>query len=123
MLRITDNGYQSIDDWKENELIEVDATGTGCLMFDMSIFKKIEYPWFRFQKNPDTGATIGEDIGFCQDLKEAGYRIFVDTSIPADHLTIMAINRNTNLLYRSMKAKQNKQALEKALGCSSSSKK
>ncbi len=104
MLRVNGKGYESVDEWEEGELVEVDATGAGCMMFDMNVFKKMPYPWFRFQRNADTGVTIGEDIGFCQDLKAAGYKIFVDTSVPADHLTTMAINRKTNLLYRSMKA-------------------
>jgi hypothetical protein len=116
MLKITDSGFTSIDEWEEDELVEVDATGSGCLMFDMKIFREMPRPWFRFQKNPDTGAIIGEDIGFCNDLKMAGYRIFVDTSVPADHLTTMAVNRQTNKLYRSMKIAQHKEALEKALG-------
>jgi hypothetical protein len=115
MLRVNGNGYESIDEWQEGELVEVDATGAGCMMFDMSIFRKMPYPWFKFHKDCDTGACIGEDIGFCQDLKAAGYRIFVDTSVPADHLTTMAVNRKTNLLYRSMKEKKHQQALERAL--------
>jgi hypothetical protein len=118
MLRMTDEGYTSVDEWEEGELIEVDATGAGCLMFDMKIFREMPKPWFRFQYNPDTKATIGEDIGFCQDLKQAGYKIYVDTSVPSEHLTTMAVNRQTNKLYRSMKIKQHKDALERALGVS-----
>ena len=110
------SGYASIGEWEENALVEVDATGAGCLMFDMSIFRKMPKPWFKFYNDPDTGATIGEDIGYCQDLKAAGYQIFVDTSSPADHLTTMAVNMNTHLLYKSMKEKQHKQALERAIG-------
>lgn len=115
MLRVDGERYKSVDEWDEGELIEVDATGAGCLMFDMSIFRRMPRPWFRFQKNPDNGAVIGEDVGFCQDLKAAGYRIFVDTSIPSDHLTTMAVSRQTNRLYRSMKQKEHQQALERAL--------
>jgi len=110
------NGYESIDDWKENELVEVDATGGGCLMFDMEVFRKIPYPWFEFKKQESTGKIIGEDIGFCQKLKAAGYKIFVDSGLECGHLTTMIVNRKTNLLYRSMKQKQQKQNLEKAIG-------
>jgi hypothetical protein len=108
------NGYESIDDWEDGALVEVDATGAGCLMFDMQVFRKMPYPWFKAVKQAN-GLPIGEDIGFCQELKAAGYQIFVDTSVPAGHLATMIVNRNTNLLYRSMKEKQNKLALEKAL--------
>jgi hypothetical protein len=118
MLKMLEDGYTSIDEWEEDELVEVDATGAGCLMFDMKVFRELPFPWFRFQKNPETGMVIGEDVGFCQDLKKAGYRIFVDTSVPCDHLTTLAVNRNTNKLYRSMKIKQNREALEQALSVS-----
>jgi hypothetical protein len=104
MLKVNGDRYKSIEEWEEGSLVEVDATGAGCLMFDMQIFNKMPQPWFRFQINPDSGATIGEDVGFCQDLKAAGYKIFVDTSVPSDHLTTFAVNRQTHILYKSMKA-------------------
>ena len=119
MLKIVEEdgikGYDSIDDWEDGELVEVDATGGGCLMFDMEVFRALSYPWFKFRTDASTGATIGEDVGFCQDCKAVGYRIFVDTSIPSDHLTTLAVNRQTNLLYRSMKSQEHKRALERAL--------
>ena len=101
-------GYESIDKWEEGALVEVDATGTGCLIFDMQIFRKMPAPWFKFRENPNNsiGGIIGEDIGFCWDLKRAGHRIYVDTTIPSMHLTTMAVNHQTYLLYRAMKTEQ-----------------
>ena len=117
MLRIVDkNRYEPVLEWEDGALVEVDATGAGCIMYDMEVFKRLPYPWFRFQKQADTGATIGEDIGFCQDLKAAGYRIFVDTSIPSGHLTTMIVNESTNKLYQAMKTAQAKKATVAALG-------
>ena len=110
------SGYLSVDDWEKDELVEVDATGAGCLMFDMEVFRKMPFPWFKFREDPDSGAPIGEDIGFCQDLKDEGYKIFVDTSVPSDHLTTMAVNEKTNRLWRTMKTKEQLKALERALG-------
>lgn len=113
MMRVVNNAaYEPIEDYEQGSLVEVDATGTGCVMFDMSIFRKLPYPWFRFQKNPDNGMVIGEDIGLCQDLKEAGYKIYVDTSIDVGHLATMVINAATHNLYRAVKSAQAaKQAL------------
>jgi hypothetical protein len=109
------NQYKPIDEWEEGALVEVDATGGGCLMFDMEVFRRLPKPWFRDDKAPEGAPPIGEDIGFCQDLKAAGYRIFVDTSVPAGHLTTMIVNTATHRLYRSMKQQEHKQALERAL--------
>lgn len=101
MLKGTINEYQTIDGWEPNSLIEVDATGTGCLMFDMEVFRTMPGPWFKFRES--NGKPVGEDIGFCHDLREAGYRIFVDTSIPAGHLSQMIINEGTWKLYNHVK--------------------
>jgi len=120
MLRAAEEGnvkgYLSVDEWTQDEIVEVDATGAACIMYDMDVFRKMPAPWFKFRKLDD-GTNVGEDIGFCQDLKAAGYRIFVDTSVPADHLTTMAVNRQTNLLYRAIITDRlSKQEAEKALG-------
>lgn len=114
MLKGKLGDYDSIDEWKAGELVEVDATGTGCLLFDMQVFRKMPRPWFKF-RHLETGEGIGEDIGFCSDLKAAGYKIFVDTTIPSGHLTTLCVNEKTYRLYKSVKVKEHKLALEKAL--------
>jgi hypothetical protein len=106
MLKLKDTGYESINEWEEGELVEVDATGAGCIMYDMGVFRKMPDPWFRFRKDPHIGLSIGEDIGFCQELKAAGYKIFVDTSVPSDHLTTMAVNREVNKLYEELQLRK-----------------
>jgi hypothetical protein len=102
------NTYQNIEEWEPGALIEVDATGTGCLMIDMKVFNDLPYPWFRFSPNPDprSGGVVGEDFGFCSDLRKKGYQIFVDTSIPAGHLGFLEVTRETWLLYKAMKNNQ-----------------
>lgn len=107
--------FASIDDWEEDELVEVDATGCGCIMYDMDVFKKLPRPWYKAGKGPD-GKAIGEDFGFCCDLKDAGYKIYVDTSVPAGHLATMIISTATNRLYRAMKTSQQQEAATIALG-------
>jgi hypothetical protein len=110
------NGYKLIEEWEPESLVEVDATGTGCLMFDLRIFEELPYPWFRFRHNPDPNSfgTVGEDIGLCSDLREKGIKIFVDTSIPAGHLGMLEVTRETWLLYKGMK--EIKQRNENTIG-------
>lgn len=104
MLRGKIDGYETIDKWEPGSLVEVDATGTGCLLFDMQVFRRMPAPWFRFRMN---GAKqVGEDIGFCSDLRMAGYRIFVDTSVPAGHLSQMQITEGTWRLYTRLKERE-----------------
>ena len=102
MLKGDIGGYQSITEWEPDSLVEVDATGTGCIIFETRIFLEMPYPWFRFRISP-RGGPIGEDFGFCHDLRKKGYKIYVDTSVAAGHLTTMEVNEGTWKLYRRMK--------------------
>jgi len=111
MMKLTDEGYQPINDYNRGDLVSVDATGTGCILYDMEVFRKLPYPWFKFQKHPESGMTIGEDIGFCYELKQAGYNIFVDTSIEIGHLATMVITDATHDLYKAMKTRQARESL------------
>jgi len=101
MLRGKINSYYTVTEWEPGELVEVDATGTGCVLFEMSVFKKMKPPWFRFRLS--NGKPVGEDIGFCSDLKAAGYPIHVDTGVVCGHLSNMIVNGNTWKLYRKLK--------------------
>ena len=101
MLKGSIGRYQTIAEWEPESLVEVDATGAGCLMFEMDVFRQMPFPWFKFSKSSE--GDVGEDIGFCSDLKRAGYKIFVDTSIPAGHLTQLIVNEGTWKLYRRVK--------------------
>ena len=114
MLRGTPGDYDSVDEWEPGELVEVDATGCGCLMFETSIFKKMPQPWFKF-RHLKTGEGVGEDIGFCSDLKNNGFQIFVDTSVPSGHLTTLNVTDSTYRLFRAMKLEEHKKNLARAL--------
>jgi hypothetical protein len=81
------------------DLIEVDATGTGCIFYDMRVFRDVRYPWFKTRRQKN-GKPIGEDIGFCSKLKRAGYKIFVDTSIQIGHKVVTIADRNLYELYK-----------------------
>ena len=158
MLKKTDMGWEGITKFKYGDLVEVDATGAGCMLFDMSIFQDMDtraqneisefeklkpsseeldsmpestrqyilglqnrcvHPhepgvYFKFRKQ-ENGMTMGEDIGFCFDLKQAGYKAYVDTSIDIEHLTTMAVNKNTHRVYNKLKGMKFKN-LDRAFG-------
>lgn len=90
----------------DNHLIEIDATGGGCLLYKTEVFLKIPPAWFEFSKT-EGGEVIGEDINFCWKLKQNGYKIYCDTSIDVGHLSTLEINWNTHRLYNHMKKLQN----------------
>ena len=116
MLQLTSEGYKPMGygDWEDGELVEVDATGTGCILYNLEVFKKIPYPWFEFKKHPETGLVIGEDVGLCQKLQAAGYKIYVDTSVEIEHPTIIKINKAMHKLWCAMRMAKEEKA--KSLG-------
>jgi len=109
MMRGRINRYKNVEHWEKDELVEVDATGAGCLLCSMEVFDAIEPPWFEPTPSPSgERGHVGEDFAFCTKLKEAGYDIFVDTAVPAGHLTFFVVTEETWRLYTGLKKIQGK---------------
>jgi hypothetical protein len=62
-------------------LIECDAVGFGCVLIRREVFEAIQYPYF--EADPETGGA--EDFDFCEKARAAGYKIWADFSIQANH--------------------------------------
>ena len=90
------------DECFSGELIEIDATGCGCILYNTDVFLDIPHPWFEVYRMGD-GRVVGEDIDFCSKMKEAGYEIFADTSIKVGHISTMEITRSFYELYKKVK--------------------
>ena len=113
--RINSHRYIPIDEWEEGDLVKVDATGTGCILYDMKVFHTVKPPWFEFRKNPrkefrdKDEKEIGEDFSFCSRLKRAGFKIYVDTGLQVSHLALIQIDLKAHLLWRRLKKAQREQ--------------
>ena len=82
--------------------VPVTYTGTGCILYDMQIFNDmIPLKWFRFSVG-DAGQPIGEDINFCNELKERNIPIIVDASIDIKHLSLLAVDYGTYKLFQKI---------------------
>lgn len=91
------------------DLVEVDATGCGCILYDLRTIMDVKYPWFETTKTKD-GKTIGEDVGMCAKLRANNVPIYVDTSIEIGHMTTYEIRRETYQLYKKVNGFQYKEA-------------
>ena len=87
--------YNFLESW-EDRFVEVDATGMAFCIITKRCFERIagtpQPPYedrVRMDRHPDffrwSGA-VGEDLRFCQDVKLAGGRVIVDTTIEIDHV-------------------------------------
>lgn len=70
---------------KLNSLINVDGTGTAFLLVRMSVFDKLEQPYFAMPEGAE-GGVLGEDLYFCEKLDKAGVEMYVDTGVMVGHL-------------------------------------
>ncbi len=108
LYQVPDDEVQNIDGSFESELM-VTYTGTGCILYDMKIFSDtIPDKWFQF-KTGDAGQPIGEDIVYCEKLRDMKIPIIVDCSMDIKHLTLLAVDWGTYQLFKKiMHAKKNK---------------
>ena len=76
---------------KRNKPFTVDYTGFGWVMIQKGVFenKEMKYPWFAPKMQVfESGAVqdmCGEDVSFCLDAIEAGYKIWCDPRIRVGH--------------------------------------
>lgn len=80
----SEDRYQSINNYEEGKVIEVDATGMACCLIKRKVFERIQPPWFEFEKLKDR--YLGEDLTFCRKAKEVGFNIKVNTKIIVPHI-------------------------------------
>jgi len=75
--------------WEFGDIFEVDYIGLGCALIDMRIFSEIDKPYFSYHKGSadpnEYQGTIGEDVYFCEKVRNAGYKIWVDAGIQCEH--------------------------------------
>jgi len=72
-------------------LRKVDWVGGGFTLIKREVFEKTEYPWyrdvaFRYIKDGERVALIGEDIGFCMGAASAGFDIYCDCDCRVEHV-------------------------------------
>ena len=79
-----------VTSWTPGELLEVDATGAGCLLIHRRVleaFKKAGQRPFRWTFGvPGEPEGLSEDFQFGADAAKLGFKIFVDTSVTCDHI-------------------------------------
>lgn len=64
----------------DGETHEVFTLPMGCSLYAVKIFKEIKYPWFA------TTDCLTQDSFFSQKARDAGYKLYVDTSIRCKHV-------------------------------------
>ena len=77
-----DNTGARILTWDKGALVPVGAIGMACALIHRSVFKRLEYPYYR----GDPAGRRDQDQLFCDAVRAAGIEIAVDTSTVIGHI-------------------------------------
>jgi len=78
-----------LDKYKGQDLIQIVGAGLGCCLIRTDVFRKMEEPWIRMgELESDMWC---DDLGFFKRVREAGFDIFLDTSVLVGHQASVVI--------------------------------
>ena len=71
---------QNVPNYPKDQLVECDAVGFGAALIKMDVVRKMQPPYFM------STTRSGEDLWFCKCAREAGAKVYMDTSTKLGHL-------------------------------------
>lgn len=88
-----EQGIQPMHDYPADQIVEIGAAGTGCLMVHRSVFEKLQETatenqgtdWCYFTDGPINGRWYGEDLLFSRKLTALGYKLHAHTGAILPH--------------------------------------
>lgn len=70
----------------KEDLMKVQHVGTGTMLIDLEVFKKIDRPWYKMETHIMGFTLMGEDAWFCKQAREKKIDIWCDTTIKVGHI-------------------------------------
>ena len=65
--------------------VKVHGGGAACCLIKTDVFRKLKYPYYKTVEY-DSGATLSEDLYFCEQCKHAGIPIYADARVMPGHV-------------------------------------
>jgi hypothetical protein len=96
---IEEGPYKIDEVEKMRDIIEINNAGFGFICVKSGVFENLSRPWFQSANttvklengSEYTFAMIGEDISWCQRVREKGYSIYFDPSVKVNHHKMMKL--------------------------------
>jgi len=76
--------YNIIPD-QDEPLVEVDASGGGCMLLKRKVIEALKPPYFKELQDQYGCRSKGNDFYFCEKVKEAGFKIWLDKRYVSSH--------------------------------------
>jgi hypothetical protein len=78
-----------MDNYRNQNLVEIVATGLGCVLIRTDVFRAMKEPWIRIgELESDMWC---DDLGFYKRARELGYKLWLDTTIHVGHIASVVI--------------------------------
>jgi GT2 family glycosyltransferase len=90
-------GFAVRQAWPEGDVVEVDGTGTGCLLVHRDVLLRMAeggdeaYPWFR--ESALGKLAVGEDLTFCLRARQLGLPVHVHTGVQFGHVKTQMLGK------------------------------
>lgn len=113
------NPVQIIEDYPDNTLCKVDATGAAFLLMHRSALEKIgeafdgPSPWF-VEGTVYKGMSFGEDWAFCMRAKSIDIPVYVHTGVKIGHVKPNIIDETSWEAYKRVKADIGEEGIKQA---------
>ena len=90
------NGSCTAIEWSEipmEGLTPIDGTGYAGGLFKRIVFDTVKDPWWDMGPMGSSKYPLwGEDLWFCRKVRDAGFTILLDPTIPVGHITTTILN-------------------------------
>lgn len=83
----------------KTKLFEVFAVGMGLTLIKSEVLKSMKDRWFFY--NDIHGQTVGEDVYFCNKARNKGFTVWVDPTIPIQHIGDYGYDRQDYEIYHT----------------------
>lgn len=69
-----------------SDLFKVPALGAGCLLIKMSVFEKLQKPYFQVEQNEEGNVICTTDVAFCEQARDKGFDVWCDPTLLIKHI-------------------------------------
>ncbi len=94
--RLPSGHLQTVKDWEEGDIVEVDGCGGGFMLIHYTVLKDIERvfgdlddrqgPWYRQSAVGASGQMLEPDHAFVQRVQQVGQKVYVNTDVFPGHI-------------------------------------
>ena len=79
-------GFRKDEKQHQRKPFKVAALGGGCMLVKLSVFEKIEKPWFWYDVANEGFVVMSNDWWFCGKAYDAKFDIWVDPKVKPKHI-------------------------------------